>query len=61
MQGSAKAKNQRCMLSLSATKQAISIRLATTVSLIFNVTLTLTLQTFIWHIQLLNDYIDSLS
>ena len=37
--GLTKAKNQRCML--SATKQAISIKLATTVDFVFNVTLTL--------------------
>ena len=38
--GSAKAKNQRCML--SATKQAISIKLSTVGFFFFNVTLTLT-------------------
>ena len=44
--GPAKAKNQCCML--SATKQAISIQLATVVGHLFYVTLTLTLQTFTW-------------
>ena len=43
-------KNQRCML--SATKQAISIKLATTIGHFFYVTLTWTLQMFIWLVQL---------
>ena len=42
-------KNQRCML--TATKQAINIKLATTVGHFYE-TLTLTLQTFIWLDQL---------
>ena len=46
---SAKAKNQHCML--SATKQAISIKLATTVGLLFFY-VPFTLQTFIWLVQL---------
>ena len=41
--GSIQAINQRCMLSES--KQAIRIKLATTVGLFVNLTLTLTLQT----------------
>ena len=49
--GSAKAKNHPCML--SATNQAISIKLATTVSH-FCLTLTLTLQTFILLIHLVS-------
>ena len=44
-----KGKKMCCML--SATKQAISIKLATTVG-DFYVTLTLTLQTFVWLVQL---------
>ena len=60
--GSAKAKNQRCMLSV--TKQAIIIKLATMsvcgiehVCLVghFYMTLTLALQTFIWLVQLVKD------
>ena len=44
--------SQRFML--SATKQAISIKLATTVGLcFFHATLTLTLQTFVWFVHLL--------
>ena len=45
--GLAKAKNQRCML--SAAKQARSIKLAKTVGHFY---VTLTLQTFIWLVQL---------
>ena len=46
-----KGKNQCCVL--SAPKQAISIKLASTGGLFFfKVTLTLTLQTFIWLVQL---------
>ena len=44
---SAKAKNQRCML--SASTQAISIKLPTMVGYIY---MTSTLQTFIWIIHL---------
>ena len=49
MQGHRNAKTQRCML--SATKQAISITLPTMVGH-FYLTLTLTLQTCIWIVQL---------
>ena len=54
--GLAKAKYQRCML--SATKQAISIKLATTVGLFFYVTLTLTLQT-LYGLSNENEFVSS--
>ena len=51
---STKVNNQCCMLSV--TKQVISITLATTVGH-FYVTLTLTLQTFIWLVSLVLSWI----